>query len=75
VELCRRGLADKMVLSHDTNCHIDWFSPGSLTALKNWHYLHVSQDVVPYLLARGVTGDQVDAMLVHVPARVLSGAH
>jgi phosphotriesterase-related protein len=27
VELCRRGLAGRMVLSHDTCCHIDWFSP------------------------------------------------
>jgi phosphotriesterase-related protein len=75
VELCRRGLADRMVLSHDTCCYIDWFSPGSLAALTDWHYLHVSHDVVPYLTAHGVTGDQLDAMLVRTPARVLCGAH
>ena len=73
VELCRRGLAERMVLSHDTCCHIDWFSPGSLTALKDWHYRHISQDVLPYLRDHGVTGDQVDAMLARTPARILAG--
>jgi phosphotriesterase-related protein len=74
IELCRRGLAGSMVLSHDGACHTDWFAPGYLEArLKDWHYRHVSEDVVPYLLAHGVTQDQVDAMLVRNPARVLGG--
>ena len=73
VELCRRGLADRMVLSHDTCCYIDWFAPGSLDDLTQWHYLHVSQDVLPYLTDHGVTDDQIDAMLVRNPARVLAG--
>jgi len=73
VELCRRGLADRMVLSHDTCCYIDWFAPGSLDDLKQWHYLHVSQDVLPYLKSHGVTDDQIDAMLVRNPARILAG--
>ena len=25
VEMCRRGYADSMVLSHDASCYIDWF--------------------------------------------------
>jgi phosphotriesterase-related protein len=29
----------------------------------NWHFLHVVQDVVPDLLGRGVSQDQVDLML------------
>jgi phosphotriesterase-related protein len=74
VELCRRGLADRMVLSHDTCCYIDWFEPGSLADLKQWHYLHVSQDVLPYLRAHGVPDDQIDTMLIRTPARILSGA-
>jgi len=73
VELCRRGLADRMVLSHDTCCYIDWFEPGSLDDLKHWHYLHVSQDVLPYLRDHGVTEDQIDAMLIRNPARILAG--
>jgi phosphotriesterase-related protein len=74
VELCRRGLADRMVLSHDTCCYIDWFAPGSLDDLKHWHYLHISQDVVPYLRDHGVTDAEIDTMLIKNPARILSGA-
>jgi phosphotriesterase-related protein len=70
-ELCRRGLAGSMVLSHDCSCYIDWFAPGSLDRLRQWHYLHVSQDVLPYLCSRGVTAEQIDAMLVRNPARIL----
>ncbi|HMD94495.1 MAG TPA: phosphotriesterase-related protein [Trebonia sp.] len=73
VELCRRGLADRMVLSHDTCCYIDWFAPGSLDDLKHWHYLHVSQDVLPYLRDHGVSEDDIDTMLVRNPARILAG--
>ena len=73
VELCRRGLAERMVLSHDTCCYIDWFAPGSLDDLKQWHYLHVSQDVLPYLRERGVTEDEIGTMLVRNPVRILAG--
>jgi len=73
VELCRRGLAERMVLSHDTCCYIDWFAPGSLDDLKQWHYLHISQDVLPYLRDHGVPDDEIDTMLVRNPARVLAG--
>ena len=52
--MCRRGYADRMVLAHDTCCYIDWFGPGTLDDLKDWHYLHVSQDVLPYLREHGV---------------------
>ena len=72
-EMCRRGYADRMVLAHDTCCYIDWFGPGTLDDLKDWHYLHVSQDVVPYLSEHGVSDDEIDAMLVRNPARILAG--
>jgi phosphotriesterase-related protein len=72
-ELCRRGLADRMVLSHDYSCYLDWFPPGSLDDLHDWHYLHVSRDVLPYLRGHGVADDQIDAMLVRTPARILGG--
>jgi phosphotriesterase-related protein len=72
-EMCRRGYADRMVLAHDTCCYIDWFGPGRLDDLKDWHYLHVSQDVLPYLREHGVPDSDVDAMLVTNPARILVG--
>ncbi|HVT71381.1 MAG TPA: phosphotriesterase-related protein [Trebonia sp.] len=72
-ELCRRGYAGRMVLAHDTCCYIDWFRPGGVDDLKDWHYLHVSQDVLPYLRGHGVPESDIDAMLVANPARILAG--
>jgi phosphotriesterase-related protein len=72
-EMCRRGYAGRMVLAHDTCCYIDWFGPGRLDDLKDWHYLHVSQDVLPYLREHGVPDTDIDAMLVTNPARILAG--
>jgi predicted metal-dependent phosphotriesterase family hydrolase len=59
--------------SQRRSCYIDWFAPGALDSLRDFHYLHISQDVVPYLLAHGVTQDQIDQMLERTPARILSG--
>jgi len=73
VELCRRGYAERMVLSHDAACYIDWIDPDALAFLPQWHYLHIEQDVLPYLRAHGVTEDQVTTMLVANPRRVLAG--
>jgi phosphotriesterase-related protein len=69
VELCRRGYAGSMVLSQDASCYIDWVQPDLMAFLPNWSYLHVQRDVVPALLERGVTPDQVDQMLVANPRR------
>jgi phosphotriesterase-related protein len=72
-EMCRRGYAGRMVLAHDTCCYIDWFGPGRLDDLKDWHYLHVSKDVLPYLREHGVPEGDIEAMLVTNPARILVG--
>ncbi|HSZ40771.1 MAG TPA: phosphotriesterase-related protein [Trebonia sp.] len=72
VELCRRGLAGQLVLSHDCSCYLDWFAPGVLDNLKDWHYLHISQRVLPYLRDHGVTEDEIDTMLVRTPRRILA---
>lgn len=77
VELARRGYADRMVLSHDASCRIDWFGPESPelidTLMPNWHYEHISDDVLPALRAGGVTDAQIDTMLVEVPRRYFGG--
>src|SRR6201996_6151357 len=41
-QMCERGHADKMVLSHDANCYFDAL-PEDLTkaVAPNWHYLHI----------------------------------
>ena len=69
-ELCRRGYAEAMVLSHDAACYIDWLDPAVKPLLPQWHYLHLHDDVLPYLRAHGVTEDQLTTMLVDVPCRV-----
>jgi phosphotriesterase-related protein len=69
--MCERGHAGKMVLSHDAACFIDWL-PEELVpvALPNWHYLHIHHDVIPALKDRGVTDEQLRAMLVDNPRRI-----
>ena len=69
IELCRRGFADQMVLSQDAACYIDWIDPNVIAALPQWNYLHIHQDVLPYLREHGVTDAQIDAMLVGNPRR------
>jgi phosphotriesterase-related protein len=73
-ELCARGYAERMVLSQDASCYIDWFPPGTVSMFApSWHFEHVFDDVLPALRARGVTDDQIDAMLVANPRRYFGG--
>jgi phosphotriesterase-related protein len=70
-DLCERGRADRMVLSHDAACHMDWFDEEMLrSALPRWHYLHISNDVIPALKQRGVTDEQLRQMLVDNPREI-----
>lgn len=69
VEMCRRGYADRMVLSQDAACYIDWVAPELRSFLPNWNYLHVLSGVVPALLEAGVSQAQVDSMLIGNPRR------
>lgn len=73
--LCREGWSKQMVLSHDAACHMDWFDEGMIAATQpNWHYLHITRDVIPMLTERGVTAEHLDDMLVQVPRRILDHA-
>ena len=74
VELCRRGYAERMVLAHDAACYLDWIDPQLLPLLPQWHYLHIGEEVLPYVRERGVTEDQIDQMLVANPRRILEPA-
>jgi phosphotriesterase-related protein len=68
--MCERGHADKMVLSHDAACFMDWVPEQLLPALPNWHYLHIHNDVIPALKERGVTDEQLTTMLIENPRRI-----
>jgi phosphotriesterase-related protein len=73
VALCERGYADRMVLSHDAMCWIDWFGDNfdevRPQALPNWHYEHIHDDVLPALRKAGVSETEIDAMLADNPRR------
>jgi phosphotriesterase-related protein len=74
-ELCRRGYAGSMVLSHDAACYLDWVDPNILPfGLPNWHYRHIHEAVLPMLAEQGVTPEQITTMLVDNPRRYFSGA-
>jgi phosphotriesterase-related protein len=67
--LCADGLAEKMVLSHDTSCAND-FPPAMRERFPNWRFTHIPDDVVPMLRDAGVSQEQVDQMLVHTPRAI-----
>jgi phosphotriesterase-related protein len=71
IEMCRRGFADRMVLSQDASCYIDWIDPNVMAFLPDWHYLHIGEKVLPYLREHGVSEEQITTMLVDVPRQVL----
>jgi phosphotriesterase-related protein len=70
-QMCERGHADKMVLSHDASCYMDWLPEEMVpVVMPNWHYLHIHNDVIPALKERGVTDEQLTTMLVDNPRRI-----
>lgn len=71
VEMCRRGHADKMVLSQDAACFNDWLPEEALPViLPRWHFLHIHNDVIPALLEQGVTDEQIHQMLIENPRKI-----
>jgi phosphotriesterase-related protein len=72
-ELCARGYAGQLVLSHDASCFADVLSEEMRQrANPNWHFQHITSDVLPALRERGVTEEQLETMLVHNPRRILA---
>ena len=73
--MCARGHADRMVLSHDAYCFSDRIDTDVQRQMfPNYHMLHISRDVLPALKARGVTDEDLHAMLVENPRRILTGS-
>ncbi len=65
------GFAGQMVLSHDTNCFMDTI-PRQIKEerMPNWHFLHITKDILPALRTSGVTEEQIRTMTVDNPRRV-----
>jgi len=70
-KMCELGYANKMVLSHDAACHIDWVDPPLREKLlPKWNFNHIPDDVLPALREAGVSEDDIAAMTVDNPRRV-----
>jgi len=74
-ELCKRGYAERLILSHDYCGFIDWFPTEVVRQLApKWSYTHIFEDVIPDLREQGVSEAQIQQMLVENPRRFFEGA-
>jgi phosphotriesterase-related protein len=71
--LCERGYAERIVLSHDAMCHVDWFPPEVAGAWKDWRWTHLPEDVLPAMREAGISDRDVETMMVTNPRRILEG--
>ena len=70
-KLCEQGHAAQMVLSHDASCYFDWFPQEAMRqAVPNWHFKHISEDILPALRSSGVTDEQITQMTVDNPRKI-----
>jgi phosphotriesterase-related protein len=76
-ELCRRGYADRIVLSQDASSFCDFFG-GHESAqtmrrdCPDWNYTYLAREVIGELEANGVTAAAIAQMLVSNPRRLLN---
>lgn len=64
--LIAAGHGEKLLVAHDI-CH-----KTGLTAYGGEGYAHILENVVPIMRRKGMTEDEIDAILVQNPARVLA---
>jgi phosphotriesterase-related protein len=72
-ELCRRGYANRIVLSHDRSCQSDWFTEEQVTGrVPWWTYSYIDRGVLPGVRARGVTDEQIEQMMIRNPRAIFA---
>jgi phosphotriesterase-related protein len=71
--LCARGYAERIVLSHDAMCFVDWFPRSLIDASSTWHWTYISDEVLPVMRERGISDTDITTMLVENPRTVLEG--
>jgi phosphotriesterase-related protein len=65
--LVAEGYADRIHMSHDAACFFDFMTGDPFFADETADYLLISNTVIPALLEAGVTGEQIDQMMVENP--------
>ncbi|MHC4607906.1 MAG: phosphotriesterase family protein, partial [Planctomycetota bacterium] len=69
-ELCRRGFAERMVLSHDACCRMDLIPEEVFRPVTpRWNFRHIPDDVVPALRKEGVSEAEIRTLTVENPRR------
>lgn len=69
--LCRMGWAERMVLSHDAMVYFDVYELGAIeTTRPQWNYFNLQDNIIPKLLAAGVSPNQIDIMTRENPRRI-----
>jgi phosphotriesterase-related protein len=71
--LCARGFAERIVLSHDAMCFVDWFPRALIDTTETWRWTYIPDEVLPVMRARGISDAQITTMLVDNPRRILEG--
>ena len=74
VALLEEGFADRIHLSHDAACFLDFFVGNPFFADEKPDYLLISNQVLPALLEAGVTQEQIDQMMVVNPVAFFGAA-
>ena len=69
IALLGEGYGDRIHLSHDAACFMDFMTGDPFFADERPDYLLISNRVVPALLQDGVTQEQIDQMMVENPKR------
>jgi phosphotriesterase-related protein len=70
--LVNEGYTEQIHLGHDAACFFDFMVGDPAFAEEHPDYLLISNTVLPALLERGITHEQIDQMLVANPARFFS---
>ena len=69
VKLLAEGYGDRIHLSHDAACFIDFMVGDPAFANERPDYLHISTKILPALRREGVTDAQIDELMVVNPRR------
>ncbi|MGG1679979.1 phosphotriesterase [Neobacillus sp. NRS-1170] len=65
IELAKQGFANRMFLSQDYCCTLDWYPEGNAEKMNpKWTMSFVLEEVIPELRRNGVTEDQINIMMV-----------
>jgi phosphotriesterase-related protein len=72
--LVAEGYTSSVHLGHDAACFYDFMVRNPFFADEKPDYLHISENIVPELLAAGVTQAQIDEMFVDNPRRFFARA-